>query len=205
MRRCDPIQHFERKITPFSFASGGWLHQDELQREARRIDSNFQELCLKRLAACPGAHIIKDIQKVEGGFNRCFILEIDNGTKVVAKIPTSLAGPHSIMASSEVATMQLGNVAAPIHRAILLIKFSQYPRKLAFPSPKSWTGTEYIIMDYIDGVKLGEVWHTMNALQRLKCTDTLSRFATELAGITFSRIWKFELPHLRERPHDLAF
>lgn len=47
-------------------------------------------------------------------------------------------------------------------------------------------GTEYIIMDFIDGVRLGEVWDTMNALQRLQCTEKLSRFVTELSKITFN-------------------
>ena len=100
-------QGCEKDLDPYSYTSGGWIHQDRLQREARRIDFNFQELCARALAVCPGTTAIKNIQKLEGGFNRCFVLEMDNGIKVVAKIPTKLAGPPCLTTSSEVATMQL--------------------------------------------------------------------------------------------------
>lgn len=94
---------------------------------------------------------------------------MDSGVKVVAKIPTKLAGPPRLTTSSEVATMQL------------------ISEKTTVPVPRilNWNnnshgqlGTEYIIMDFIDGVRLGEVWDTMDALQRLQCTEKLSRFVT---------------------------
>lgn len=100
-------QGCEKDLDPYSYTSGGWIHQDQLQREARRVDFNFQELCARALAICPGTTAIKSIQKLEGGFNRCFVLEMDSGVKVVAKIPTKLAGPSRLTTSSEVATMQL--------------------------------------------------------------------------------------------------
>jgi hypothetical protein len=45
-------------------------------------------------------------EKKEGGFNRVFIFQTDDGKKIVAKVPFSLAGPRRLMTSSEVATTQ---------------------------------------------------------------------------------------------------
>jgi hypothetical protein len=49
--------------------------------------------------------------KTEGGFNRVFTLSMDNGARVVVKLPfraVAVAGPPKLMTSSEVATMADG-------------------------------------------------------------------------------------------------
>jgi hypothetical protein len=48
---------------------------------------------------------------VEGQFNKVFILTMDNGDEVVAKIPNPNAGPSFYTLASEVATRHL--VSAP--------------------------------------------------------------------------------------------
>jgi hypothetical protein len=47
-------------------------------------------------------------EKKEGGFNRVFIIELDNGENVVAKVPMRCAGPAALTTMSEVATMRYG-------------------------------------------------------------------------------------------------
>jgi len=42
---------------------------------------------------CPGAMKVVDYEKKEGGFNKVFIVSMDNNTEVVARLPTRLAGP----------------------------------------------------------------------------------------------------------------
>lgn len=42
----------------------------------------------------------------EGAYNRIFRLEMDNGSKVIARIPYSTPGPRFKAVASEVATME---------------------------------------------------------------------------------------------------
>ncbi|PGH15057.1 hypothetical protein AJ80_05682 [Polytolypa hystricis UAMH7299] len=44
--------------------------------------------------------------KTEGGFNRVFIFTLNNGKRVVAKLPFALAGPSNLATASEVATIK---------------------------------------------------------------------------------------------------
>jgi hypothetical protein len=55
-----------------------------------------------------GAREIVACGKIEGGFNRVFVIEFDNGEKLVAKVPMRFAGPAALTTMSEVATMAYG-------------------------------------------------------------------------------------------------
>lgn len=48
------------------------------------------------------------------------------------------------------------------------------------------TGTEYIIMEFVEGVRLTERWNTMSTLERLECTETLSNFLADMTHIDFT-------------------
>lgn len=66
---------------------------------------DFPALCERAIRACPGATGVVEYEKREGGFNRVFILTMDNGRRVVARVPTGIAGPSRLTTNSEVATM----------------------------------------------------------------------------------------------------
>lgn len=66
---------------------------------------DLQELFNQAVISCPGASHVTDAEKLEGGFNRVLILTMDNGIKVVARLPTRLAGPPELTTHSEVATL----------------------------------------------------------------------------------------------------
>jgi hypothetical protein len=91
---------------PYTYTSGRWLRNDKLERQARFIKFNFDALCRKVVALCPGATSIVSYDKKEGGFNRVFIFHTDNAQRLVAKLPFSLAGPRRLTTSSEVATIK---------------------------------------------------------------------------------------------------
>lgn len=93
-------------IDPHSYTSGRWLRNDEGQRQIRRIDLNFDELCRKVMDLFSGARSITNCDKKEGGFNRVFIFTMDNGSRVVARVPFPFAGPTRLATVSEVATIQ---------------------------------------------------------------------------------------------------
>lgn len=66
-----------------------------------------------------GAREVVACEKIEGGFNRAFVIEFDNGAKVVAKVPMQYAGPTALTTMSEVATLRYGMIvyysASPTH------------------------------------------------------------------------------------------
>jgi hypothetical protein len=95
-------------LNPFKYTSGKWLHLEDEQQRARHIDFDFKALCRKAIDACPGASRVVDYEKREGGFNRVFILRMDNGSRIVARIPFRLLGELALTTHSEVATIAYG-------------------------------------------------------------------------------------------------
>jgi hypothetical protein len=70
------------------------------------MNFDFDALCRKVIALCPGADSITSYEKKEGGFNRVFIFDTDNAKRIVARLPFALAGPTRLTTSSEVATIK---------------------------------------------------------------------------------------------------
>lgn len=93
-------------VDPHSYTSGRWLRDDKHQRQLRRIDLNFDELCRKVVGLYHGTKHIKSCEKKEGGFNRVFIFTMDDSSRVVARLPFTSAGPANFATASEVATIQ---------------------------------------------------------------------------------------------------
>ena len=93
-------------LDPHTYTSGQWLRHDKLKRDARYIKFDFDELCKKVIELCNGAASIRSYEKKEGGFNRVFIFTCDNGERIVARLPTRVAGPPRLTISSEVATIK---------------------------------------------------------------------------------------------------
>ena len=93
---------------PYSYTTGRWLNHDELQREARYVKFDFPALCAKAVNVSAGATKVIRYEKKEGGFNRVFVLCLDNGARVIARVPYRIAGPRRLTTNSEVATMAYG-------------------------------------------------------------------------------------------------
>ncbi|OAX82056.1 hypothetical protein ACJ72_03598 [Emergomyces africanus] len=161
---------------PYTYTGGRWLHQDELQRQSRALRFDFPRLCETAIKLCDGASKVTKYEKKEGGYNRVFVLTMDTGKRVVARIPTPVAGPQRLTVHSEVATI------------------SYLQLKLSLPIPKilAWSddssnpvGIEYIIQEHADGVQLLERWPFMDPLQRMRCTKALSLKIVEMASLDF--------------------
>lgn len=105
MTRSSTTPSFNSDFDPYEYTNGCWLRADAAQRDARRVKFDFPALCQKAISSAPGANEILECSKVEGNFNRAFIIRLDNGTKVVARVPFSVAGPSRLVTNSEVATM----------------------------------------------------------------------------------------------------
>jgi hypothetical protein len=92
-------------LNPFTYTSGRWLYMEEERLKSRMIDFNFSGLLKAVIDACPTAQTVTKYEKIEGGFNRAFIVYLDNGSRVVARIPFKNAGPPRLTTNSEVATI----------------------------------------------------------------------------------------------------
>jgi hypothetical protein len=93
---------------PYTYTQGRWLDRDSQQREAREIRFDFDALLDIAVKSSNGAREVVSCRKKEGSFNRAFVILLDNGAKVVARVPNRLAGPPRLTVSSEVATIQYG-------------------------------------------------------------------------------------------------
>jgi hypothetical protein len=93
-------------MDPYTHTTGAWLHRNQLQQEARHIRFDFQALSQRAVKLCAGSESISTAEKIEGGFNRSFIMTMDNDAKVVARIPTKVTGSARLTANSEVATIE---------------------------------------------------------------------------------------------------
>jgi len=77
-------------LDPHAYTSGRWLRRDRLELDARYIQFDFDALCRRVLQNSAGATSIASYDKVEGGFNRVFLFILDNGKRIVAKVPFAL-------------------------------------------------------------------------------------------------------------------
>ncbi|KAI4667376.1 uncharacterized protein J4E79_002062 [Alternaria viburni] len=142
----------------FCYTSGRWLWNEREQLEARyrRFDvSSLQQ------AACQavGASKCISFKKIgEGNYNKAYRLQMEDGQKIIAKVPHPNAVPRGHTTASEVATME----------------FARTVLNLPVPRVLAWSATdqnpvqaEYIIMEEASGSQLHEVWQDLPL--RRKC------------------------------------
>ncbi|KAJ5426904.1 hypothetical protein N7465_001974 [Penicillium sp. CMV-2018d] len=181
--RAQPISGFSMDqatvhgVDPHSYTSGRWLRDNKHQRQLRRIDFNFDELCRKVVGLYHGTKHIKSCEKKEGGFNRVFIFTMDDSSRVVARLPFTSAGPAKLATASEVATIQY------------------LQRKTSIPIPEilDWSddavnivGSEYIIMEHAAGIPLQQKWPYMSGDQKVACIDAIYKKLREMVDLNFS-------------------
>ncbi|KAK2789274.1 hypothetical protein FQN51_002723 [Onygenales sp. PD_10] len=170
--------HFKEMIgsDPFDYTSGRWLRLDDEQRKARRVKFNIHQLLKRVLSLSPSAVSIKSCRKLEGGFSKVFVFTTNDGKQVVAKFPTSVAGPPEQVTDSEVATMT----------------YLKSHTKIPIPAVLDWSddpsnpiGSAYIIMEHADGISLDQAWPKMTVPQRIKCVGSITKQIVEMSKINF--------------------
>ncbi|PGH23787.1 hypothetical protein AJ80_02217 [Polytolypa hystricis UAMH7299] len=160
----------------FRYTSGRWLINEEQQLEQRFVKFNINSLCRKAASLFRDTTECVRIVKMEGNFNKAFLLTMDDGNEVIAKIPCPNAGAPSLMTASEVATLSFLRSCTSI----------QVPEVLAWSSdPANPVGSEYIIMEKIRGIPLAQRWETMNTLERFKIIDQIVEMERELGSLEF--------------------
>ncbi|KAI4253773.1 MAG: hypothetical protein L6R42_007457 [Xanthoria sp. 1 TBL-2021] len=168
--------HCLQETNPYTYTSGHWLHRDREQRDARYIGFDFDQLRKKVIGLYRNANKVTSCHKHEGGFNRVFVFTLDHTQRVVARLPTHVAGPPELTTNSEVATIEYlqSNTAVPI------------PKILDWSDDRSNPiGSEYIIMEHAKGVQLHQRWPTMDSVQKIQCIKAIGMKIQQIAALNF--------------------
>jgi hypothetical protein len=107
-RQCCKIS-IEEKKDLFSYTSGRYVYNEKKRLAERYIEFDIE--ALKLIAAeSVGRQKVSHMKKLaEGGFNRVFLLTLDDGLEVIVKIPYPLTAPRHFTTESEVATPDFCN------------------------------------------------------------------------------------------------
>ncbi|TVY85520.1 Altered inheritance of mitochondrial mitochondria protein [Lachnellula suecica] len=121
---------------------------------------------------------VKLLKCTEGQYNKAFLMSMDSGEEVLAKIPNPNAGPAFYTTASEVATRQF-------LRTVLNLPV---PRIHAFSlGSDNLVGAEYIIEEKAKGRPLGNLWHHWDTESQIGLVTQLVDFETKLASVSFRR------------------
>lgn len=159
----------------YNYSAGRWLWNEKSQLARRRREFNVTELVHAAAPAVGSRSCIKLIKLSEGTFNKAFLLTMDDGKEIVAKLPNPNAGYKHLTTASEVATMDYV-------RNILDIPAPQvYAWNSSSQNP---VGAEYIFMEKCSGVELHKVWNTITERQKAEIITKLVNYEAAFVSST---------------------
>ncbi|KAJ4992998.1 hypothetical protein SVAN01_01350 [Stagonosporopsis vannaccii] len=143
----------------------------------RHVRFNVNELA-RCAAEAVGARTCVNISKYpDGMYNKAMLLTMDNGSRVVAKVPNPNAGAPHFTTASEVATMEFARnvLGTPV------------PKVLAWSSRayENPVGAEYIIMEQVPGIELEQVWPKMGIKDRFAVVKAIAGFQKSWSSVSF--------------------
>jgi len=132
-------------------------------------------------AACKavGATTCTSFTKIgEGNYNKAYKLELNDGQRVIAKIPRPNAGPKGFTTASEVATMEFA-------RTVLNLPV---PKVLAWSADDTnEVGADYIIMEEAKGTELHEVWQQLPLRAKCDIIKEIVDAETKMLSVSFDQ------------------
>ncbi|RFU29476.1 hypothetical protein B7463_g6872, partial [Scytalidium lignicola] len=134
----------------FNYTSGRCLYNEHLRLSERRLVFNVNELCrlIAKSAGQLATNIILFTKFAEGGSYRILEATFRDGLKVTARLPYPSTIPRRYGIASEVATMEF-----------LRLNGVPVPKVFDWNSSSSnEVGSEYIIMERVQGRELEEMW-----------------------------------------------
>ncbi|KAJ5783417.1 Aminoglycoside phosphotransferase [Penicillium psychrosexuale] len=159
----------------YRYTSGRWLWNEEEQLSRRYVKFNLAEL-VRIATQATGSMSCVEVQKLpEGNFNKVFLLTMDDGKEIIAKLPNPNAGPQYFTTASEVATMDFV-------RNVLNIPA---PMVYAWSPSTEEIGSEYIIMEKSRGVELSKLWDDLRGPDKLQIVQKLAEFEKALVSTPF--------------------
>jgi hypothetical protein len=95
----------------FNFTRARFIHDEGWEMAQRRVEFNMNELA-HLSAKAVGSMACVNIEKYpDGMFSKAFLMTMEDGMQVVAKVPNPNAGRAHFMTASEVATMDFVRIA----------------------------------------------------------------------------------------------
>lgn len=137
----------------------------------------MEELCrvVAKSVGLQSTDIILFTKIAEGGSYRIFEATFRDGLKVIARLPYPSTIPREYSIASEVATMEfLHDHGVPT------------PKVFDWSSSASNSvGSEYIIMERVQGKELADTWYTMTFQERMAVVENIVDIERILFGIQF--------------------
>ncbi|KAI9376025.1 kinase-like domain-containing protein [Aspergillus egyptiacus] len=161
----------------FRYTSGRWLWDEEQQLKDRYKSFNVSQL-QSVAAQALGAKACNSISKLaEGGFNKVFRLQMDDGRSILARIPNPNAGPAFYTTASEVATMEFARdvLQIPVPQVIGWSATADNP-----------VGSEYILMEEAIGAQFASVWDELAPGAKLAIMKEVVAIEAKMVSVSLS-------------------
>lgn len=145
-------------------------------RERRRVfDVPGLFKIIAQVMACETEQIVGFRKLAEGGLNRIFLITLDSGFQLIARIPYPRLVPKAYALASEVATMDfLRSKGLPIPEVYAYSFTSHNEAK-----------TEYILMEYVRGTDLSQLWFSLKEDEIISLMDQLAKVESTMMSISF--------------------
>ncbi|GAA85831.1 phosphotransferase enzyme family protein [Aspergillus luchuensis IFO 4308] len=146
---------------------------------ARYRDFNLDNLLEAAVQATGrnGTQCVKVLKCLEGQYNKAFVLTMNNGEELVARLPNPNAGPPFYTTASEVATRHFvcsGGLGDPSPTYLCLVSgFIKFDK------------AEYIIEAKAEGHSLGSLWGRMSRSSQFGIIDQIVEIERKLASVSF--------------------
>ncbi|OOQ90561.1 phosphotransferase enzyme family protein [Penicillium brasilianum] len=164
----------------FRYTSRRWLWDEEQQLQDRHRAFNVARLQDLAAKAIGSGSCVSITNLAEGGFNKVFRPDMDDGKSVLTRIPNPNAGPSFHTTASEVATMVFA-------RDLLHIPV---PRVLGWnATADNPAGSEYILMEAATGTQLSVVWDELSPDSKLSIMREVVAIESKMLSLSFSHIY----------------
>lgn len=162
----------------FSYTGGRWLWNERQQLDIRYRRFNVENLKKVACEAIGSTKCISLEKFGEGNYNKVFRLNMQDGQKIVAKIPNPNAGPAEYTTASEVATMEFARTVLnlPVPKVLAWSATSQNPVE-----------SEYIIMEEARGVQLHEVWQKAELRAKGDIIREIVEIEKKMLSVSFNK------------------
>ncbi|MCJ1472449.1 hypothetical protein MMC13_001097 [Lambiella insularis] len=171
----------------FNYTRARFVCNEEFEMAQRHVRFDMDKLAQIAATAIGSKSCVAVEKYPDGQYSKAFLMTMDDGKQVVAKVPNPNAGPAHLTTASEVATMEFARTV------------------LETPVPKiySWSseaqnnaaGAEYIIMEKAPGVQLAKVWKTMNMKERLGVVKQILNYQKNWTYVSFEQFGSLYFSH----------
>ncbi|TAQ90282.1 hypothetical protein B7494_g1372 [Chlorociboria aeruginascens] len=163
----------------YQYTRHRWIYNEPEQLAARYRKFKISALVDAAVNAAGNSakSCVKLLKCTEGKYYKVFLLTMDNGAEVVARVPNPNAGPSFYAIASQVATRHF-------LRAVLNLPV---PRIYASSTDPFAVGAEYIIEEKAEGQRLSTLWHQWQPESQLDLLAQLVDFEIKLASVSFRR------------------